>query len=133
MTNIIGKVLGSGVAEVVNAIGDQVNKKAELQADLTKTGMNNETSVQVSQTEVNKVEAASEDNFTRRWRPFIGWICGVAMAYHFILQPMITFICATFGHSIVLPIFNMDALNTILMGMLGLGGMRSFEKIKGVR
>ena len=91
-----------------------------------------DTQLAIAQTEVNKVEASNSNLFVSGWRPAIGWVCGIALLYHFILQPMITFLCALFGHAVQLPIFNMDALNTILMGMLGLGSMRSFEKIKGV-
>jgi hypothetical protein len=84
-----------------------------------------------NQTEINKVEAASDSLFKSGWRPAIGWICGFALAYHFILQPFLAFVFATLHYDINLPMFNMDALNTLLMGMLGLGGMRSFDKMKG--
>lgn len=102
----------------------------KLQQDGDLAELNAEIQLATSQTDINKIEAASDDNFTRRWRPFIGWICGMAFCYHFIIQPFIVFIMASFGHNIVLPIFNMDTLNTVLMGLLGLGTMRTFEKFK---
>lgn len=83
-----------------------------------------------AQVEVNKVEAANDNIFVSGWRPFIGWICGSAMAYHFILQPLLAFIFAIFNHPITLPAFDMNTLYTVLMGMLGLGGMRTIEKLK---
>lgn len=85
-----------------------------------------------AQTSINQEEARSGDKFASRWRPFVGWICGFAFAYHFILQPLLAFSMASFGHKVELPAFDMDVLNTVLMGMLGLGGMRSFEKLKGI-
>ena len=85
-----------------------------------------------AQTDINKTEAAHPDLFVSGWRPFIGWVCGVAFAYHYILQPLLAFLLAASGHPVVLPVFDMDYLMTVAMGMLGLGGMRSFEKYKGV-
>jgi len=86
-----------------------------------------------SQNAINQVEAGSSDRFIAGWRPFIGWVCGAAFAYHFILQPLLAFIMANSGHAVVLPSFDIDALFTVLMGMLGLGGLRTLEKIKGGR
>ena len=83
-----------------------------------------------SQSDINKTEAASSDRFVAGWRPFIGWVCGVAFCYHFIVQPSLAFILANSGHAVVLPSFDMSALSTILMGMLGLGSLRTLEKIK---
>lgn len=92
-----------------------------------------ETDIAKAQIEVNKAEAASEDKFASRWRPFIGWVCGVAFAYHFILQPLMAFIFAARGVKVELPDFDMGTLNTVLMGLLGLGGMRTFERVKGTK
>jgi hypothetical protein len=62
----------------------------------------------------------------------VGWTCGIALLYHFLLQPIIIFALSAFGISFVLPSFDMGSLMTVLMGMLGLGGLRTFEKTKGV-
>jgi len=83
-----------------------------------------------AQLEVNKVEAGHTSLFVAGWRPFIGWTCGVALCYHFVLQPFLTFLLFSFGQPMDLPQFDMSTLTTILLGMLGLGGMRSFEKVK---
>ena len=88
------------------------------------------TEINKAQLEVNKVEAGHTSRFVSGWRPFTGWICATAMAYHFILQPLLTFVLYTFGNEVVLPTFDMTTLTTVLLGMLGLGGMRSFEKVK---
>ena len=89
-----------------------------------------ETELAKAQTQINQVEAASQDRFVSRWRPFIGWVCGVAFAYHFVAQPLLAFLLAAGGHKVELPVFDMDALSTVLLGMLGLGSMRTIEKIK---
>ena len=86
----------------------------------------------LAQIEVNKAEAASASIFKGGWRPFVGWVCGVAMLYHFLLQPIIVFILSVAGITFDLPQFDMGSLMTILMGLLGLGGLRSFEKFKGI-
>lgn len=83
-----------------------------------------------NQTDINKVEAANTSIFVSGWRPFIGWVCGVAFGYHFIIQPLLAFSIANTGGDVKLPQFDMDALFTVLMGMLGLGSLRTIEKIK---
>lgn len=84
------------------------------------------------QADINRQEAASDNLFVAGWRPFIGWVCGVAFAYHFVAQPLLAFAIANSGHEVKLPGFQMDELSTVLMGMLGLGGLRTIEKIRTV-
>ena len=133
MANLVGKVLGSAGAELVNAIGDQVNRKAELQADITKTGMNNETSVQVAQTEVNKVEAGSGNLFIAGWRPACGWACVGGLVYQVMFRPIVGWIMSNIFHWSLPPELDINTLGTLLFGMLGLGAYRSAEKIKGTK
>lgn len=100
----------------------QAGDLAQLDADLK---------LATGQIEVNKIEAASTDGFTRNWRPFIGWTCGAAFAFKFIGGPLAVIVAQWFGHTITLPVFDFTEMSTVLMGMLGLGAMRSVEKIKG--
>ena len=86
----------------------------------------------IAQIEVNKAEALHRTVFVAGWRPFIGWTCGLALSYHFILQPIIVFTMSVNGLDYDLPEFDMGSLMTIVLGLLGLGGMRSFEKFKGL-
>ena len=82
---------------------------------------------------INKEEAKSSNIFVAGWRPFIGWSCGFALVWHFIAAPFIIFFAALFGATLPpLPEFVMGSLMTVLMGMLGLGGLRTFEKYKKV-
>lgn len=108
-------------------------KLEEMRLNGELTILATEASLLKGQQEINKIEAASKDKFSSRWRPFIGWVCGVAFAYHFIVRPIMEFILAMQGIKIDLPIFDMTALNTVLMGLLGLGGLRTFEKTKSKR
>ena len=78
------------------------------------------------QLEVNKVEAAHKNLFVAGWRPAIGWICGFALLYSTILSPII-------GIWFTVPAVDSSLLTTVLMGMLGLGAMRTAEKVKGVQ
>jgi hypothetical protein len=81
------------------------------------------------QTKINEAEAQHRSIFVAGWRPFIGWICGVALAYNFILRDLIIFVV---GSDNAPPALQMDHLMTVLMGMLGLGAFRTYEKIKNV-
>jgi phenylpyruvate tautomerase PptA (4-oxalocrotonate tautomerase family) len=106
-----------------NALAHEIATLAEKQAH----------EAALSQIQVNKEEAKSRSIFVAGWRPFIGWTCGVALAYHFVLAPIIIFGTTVFGVQIPeLPVFDMDSLMTVLLGMLGLGGLRTYEKSKGL-
>lgn len=84
------------------------------------------------QSAVNQAEAAHTSVFVAGWRPFVGWTCGAAFAYHYVLQPLFLFVAALFGKSVALPAFSMESLLTVLLGLLGLGGLRTYEKFHGV-
>ncbi len=96
----------------------------ELNQELHKANM--------AQIEVNKVEAQHRTVFVAGWRPFTGWICASALAYHFIIEPILIFGLALQNIQLTLPTFDMGSLLTVLMGMLGLGGLRTYEKAKGI-
>ena len=70
--------------------------------------------------------------FVAGWRPFIGWTCGAALAYTYVVQPLLIFILAQSGYLVEMPALDIAGLMPVLMGILGLGGMRSYEKVKGV-
>ncbi len=103
--------------------------KAERASDLEELRI--AISADQMQADINKTEASSNNLFVAGWRPFIGWVCGVAFAYHFIIQPVLAFAIVNNGGKVELPAFDMQTLSTVLMGMLGLGGLRTIEKIKG--
>jgi len=101
----------------------QRGELAQLDADLK---------MATGQIEVNRVEAAHQSLFVAGWRPAIGWVCGAAFAFKFVVGPSAVILMAMAGHPIVLPEFDFSEMSTILLGMLGLGGLRTVEKIKRV-
>lgn len=113
--------------------------KAQMQLELLKLQQSSEfkdidaaVAMANAQSDVNKVEAASTDPFVARWRPFIGWVCGMGLGVQFLIGPLLTWAAGLLGHPVTFPALDMSTLLTLLLGMLGLGGMRTLEKIKGV-
>ena len=85
------------------------------------------------QAAVNAVEARHRSLFVAGWRPFIGWVCGVALAYQFLILPLISWIVTiAMDAPIYPPVVETGALYSVLLGMLGLGGLRTYEKAAGV-
>ncbi len=110
---------------------DKVAQAAE-RADFLLKAATLDNQLAQAQIAVNQQEAASTNLFVSGWRPAVGWCCALAFVYHLILQPFLTYCMAIFGHTFPLPVFDTAMLNTTLMGMLGLGAMRSYEKVQGV-
>lgn len=86
----------------------------------------------LAQVELNKVEASSGSLFVAGWRPFIGWIGGLGLAWSFIVAPTVEYVAVLQGFQGKLPEFDFSQLFAIVLAMLGIGGMRTFEKWKGV-
>lgn len=121
--------LGS-VADLANTVVNKIwpDKSEQERAQLAAA-----VAVVQGQLQVNQAEASSPSVFVAGWRPFIGWVCGAALVYHYILRPMLPWLLAFLGKPVPpIPPLDMGDLITILLGMLGLGGLRSFEKTKGV-
>jgi Holin of 3TMs, for gene-transfer release len=92
-----------------------------------------ETDLMKGQLAVNEAEAKSTSIFVSGWRPFIGWVCGSAFAMNFVIGPIVTFVfVAVSGKVLAWPTLDWATIMPVLLGMLGLGGMRSYEKAKGV-
>jgi hypothetical protein len=125
---LIGPVSG-----LLDKFIEDKDQKAALAHEIATMSEKHAVELSKGQLEINKAEAASGSVFKGGWRPFIGWVCGISFAYHFVLQPLIIFGVAVAGVEIPeLPTFDMGSLMTVMMGMLGLGGLRSFEKMKGL-
>lgn len=84
------------------------------------------------QIEVNKIEASSSNWFVAGWRPFVGWVCGLSLAYAAVIEPFMRFVASMNGYDGNFPIIDTNITMQILLGMLGLAGMRTREKEKGV-
>ena len=130
--SIISSLIGPAT-EIVGKFVQDKDKAAQLAHDIATMADKHAQEAMLAQIEVNKAEAASGSVFKGGWRPFIGWVCGAAFAYHFVLQPFIVFGVTVAGVEIPeLPTFDMGSLLTVMMGMLGLGGLRSYEKKQGL-
>ena len=84
------------------------------------------------QVEINKIEASSDDKFKSYWRPTMAWVCVSAYAWQYVIQPMVLFGAGLLGKPFAAPILDISEMSAVLMGLLGLAGLRSFEKTKGV-
>lgn len=115
---------------------DTASKEKIRLAELAATGnsekLNKEVELLVGQLEINKQEAASSNWFVAGWRPFVGWVCGFGLAYVSILEPIMRFIASMAGYDGGFPVIDTYITMQVLLGMIGLGVMRTREKEKGV-
>ena len=121
------------IDKLIKPVGDILDKfiadkdlKIKLSHELEKEII----SLNKAQLEVNKVEAQHNNIFVSGWRPFIGWCCGLSLAYHFILEPVIQYILIVNGIQYDTPEFDFSQLSTIVMAMLGMSTLRTYEKTK---
>ena len=128
ITSLIGPVTG-----ILDRVIQDKDQKAQLAHEIATMSDTHAQQVLLSQLEINKAEAASGSLFKGGWRPFVGWVCGIAFAYHFVLQPLLIFVLIVFNVNIPdLPKFDMSTLLTTLGGLLGIGGLRTYEKKSGL-
>ena len=131
MLNLIGSLVGPVTGLLDKFIEDKDTKNA-LAHEIATMSEKHANELAKGQLEVNKVEAASKSLFVAGWRPFIGWVCGVGFLSNFILIPMSNFGLAIAESAITIPMIDTTQMMPVLMGMLGLGAMRTYEKKTGV-
>ena len=128
INSLIGPVTG-----LLDKVIQDKDQKAKLSHEIATMADKLAHEQNLAQIEVNKAEANSGSLFKGGWRPCVGWVCALAFFYHFVGQPIIIFIVTLCGVEIPdLPEFEMNTLLTVLGGMLGIGGLRSYEKQKGL-
>jgi hypothetical protein len=121
------------VSSLLDKFIEDKDQKAALAHEIATMAEKHAQERAMAQADVNKQEAQHRNIWVAGWRPFIGWVCGVALAWHFVLAPVVLFVAAWADVQLpTLPAFDMDSLMTVLLGMLGLGGLRTFEKHKGL-
>ncbi len=130
----LGKLFGAGIGEAVQGIGNVIDQFVETDDEKRLAKQIRDKMLMqpnLAQIEINKIEAAHRSIFVAGWRPFIGWVCGFALAWHFILFDMASWVTLVFFPGVELPkLAGTETLVTVLMAMLGLGGLRTYEKIK---
>ena len=127
----------TGIGEVASLVNSVVNKffpdktqeeKDQVALELQKIAV---AAQQASaQTDINKVEAASSNLFVAGWRPFVGWVCGGGFGIQ-VLGPLLEWVSGLAGHPVKFPVMDASIIGSTLAALLGLGGMRTFDKWAG--
>jgi len=113
------------VDKFIDKFVEDKDQAAQLKAAASSQEFEGEMSLILGQLEINKIEAASKSLFVAGCRPFIMWICGLGLAYNTLVHPVLDI-------WLDMPVVDVSLLMPVLMGLLGLGGMRTYEKVKGV-
>ncbi len=132
IAGLIKGALGPILDGILRFIPDK-GKRAEAKEAFEMQMLAAMTGLVEGQLRINMKEAEHGSIFVAGWRPAIGWICGIALAWSFVLQPMATWTILVAGVELPeLPVIELGPLLSILLGMLGLGGLRTYEKRLGV-
>jgi len=124
---LIGPVTG-----LLDKFIEDKDQKAKLAHEVATMAQRHAQELAKAQLEVNKAEAAHTSMFVAGWRPAVGWCCVLGMAGNFMVIPFTNFVLALLEIEVVIPLIDLETMMPVLMGMLGLGAMRSYEKTKGV-
>jgi hypothetical protein len=126
------------ISTVVTRLVPDAGQAAQLQFELQKALLDSQDAMNKSiadamqaQTAVNAKEAESPSIFVSGWRPFIGWVCGIGVAYAFLFNPFLTWVASMAG-VVSPPTLDTTQMTGLLMGLLGLGTLRTVEKVQGV-
>ena len=125
VATLVGPVTG-----LLDKFIEDKDQKAMLAHKIATMSEEHHQDLMKAQIEVNKVEASNSNLFVSGWRPFIGWTCGLGMFGNFITKPFANFVLALLEINIVIPLVPLETMMPVLMGMLGLGAMRSYEKTR---
>ena len=120
------------VAGLLDKFIPDADEKMKIAAELSSMAERHAQELAKGQLEVNKAEASSKSMFVSGWRPAVGWTCCLGMASNFIIIPMANFGLALAEQNITIPMIDTSTMMPVLMGMLGLGSLRTVEKIQKV-
>lgn len=125
--------INTGIGQVADLATTVINKIWPDKSEQEKQELAAALTMIQGQLEVNKVEAAHQSVFVAGWRPFIGWICGLALLYAALMEPLMRFAAQVwFNYAGQFPSINTEITMQVLFGILGLGAYRTFERVKGV-
>ena len=122
----------TGIGSVADLATTAINKIWPDKSDQEKQQLAAAVMVVQGQININQTEATSPSVFVSGWRPMIGWVCGVACAWNWIGLKIALFFAALFGYTINMQPADMSEMMPVLLGMLGLGGLRTVERLNGV-
>lgn len=120
------------ISTVVDRLIPDTHANAKAKLEIEKALIENATAINMAQSETNKIEAGHKNIFVAGWRPFLGWTAGFGFAWVFVFAPLIQWLLILNNVDVALPTFHTDVLLELTMAMLGLAGLRSFEKLKGL-
>ena len=120
------------ISTVLDRVIPDKNGAAKAKAEIEKTLIDNAVQLNLAQAETNKIEAGHRSIWVAGWRPCLGWIAELGFGWMFVLQPIAQWIILLTGHAVPLPDFQTDALIELTFAMLGLAGLRTYEKQKGL-
>lgn len=120
------------VSTVVDKIFPDANIEAQSKAEALKAELTQELQFTLGQLDINKIEAGSSSVWVAGWRPAVGWVCVSGFGFEFVLRPVGNGLLIAAGLPPVFPGIETEALSSLLWGLLGLGSLRTAEKIKGV-
>ena len=124
---LIGPITG-----LLDKFVEDKDQKAKLAHEVATMAQRHAQELAKAQLEVNRVEAAHNSLFVSGWRPAVGWCCVLGMAGNFMVIPFTNFVLVLLSIQVTIPLIELETMMPVLMGMLGLGAMRSYEKTKGV-
>ncbi len=128
----LAQSLVAPVTGLLDKFVEDKDQKAALAHEIATIADKQANEQAIAQIQLNSVEAAHQSLFVAGWRPAVGWVCALAMLLNFILIPFINLGMEFAGQDIRLDLIEMDTMMPVLLGMLGLGGMRSYEKARNV-
>ena len=126
------ELLVQPIASLLDKFIPDVDERNRLAHEISTMAERHAHELAKAQIEVNKEEAKSSSMFVSGWRPAVGWICATGMGFNFICVPLGNFVAGVSGYPVELVGLDLSEMMPVLMGMLGLGAMRSFEKTQGV-
>ena len=121
------------VSGLLDKFIEDKDKKNALVHEITTMAEKHAQELAKGQIEINKISAGHKSLFVSGWRPAVGWTCCLGMASNFLLIPLANFALALSKSTIVVPLIDLSTMMPVLLGMLGLGAMRTVEKTKGVQ
>ena len=125
----ISTVLDIG-GKILDRVIPDTNARDKAKEELAKAINDQDFQIALEQIKVNLAEAQSESFFKSGWRPSVGWICSIAFGLHFVILPLFNYFLMLWGQQPILVPFQMDTLLTVLLGLLGMGTLRTVEKLK---
>ena len=120
-------------SKILDRVIPDTNARDKAKEELAKAINDQDFQITMAQIAVNAEEAKSDNLFKSGWRPSVGWICSIAFALHFVVLPILNIGLVGFGYKAIVIPFDMDTLFTVLGGLLGLGGLRTVEKMRGIK